>query len=147
MKVILQKDVKGTGKTGEIVEVKEGFARNYLFPKNLAIVADEAGVNAMNLKAKAELHKKDQEKKQMQELADKLNGKNFAVKVKCGENGKLFGSVTSKEIADVLREQNFEVDKKKIVLDEPIKSLGKSWVEIKLYPSVSVQISITVAAQ
>ncbi|MHB1316063.1 MAG: 50S ribosomal protein L9 [Christensenellales bacterium] len=147
MKVILQKDVKGTGKAGSIIEVKEGYARNYLFPKQLAILADQAGVNAMNVKAQAEQHKKDMDKKHMQELAAKLEGKNFTVKVKCGENGKLFGSVTSKEIADVMREQNYDIDKKKIVLDEPIKALGKSYLEIKLYPSVSVKVSVTVVAQ
>lgn len=146
MKVILQKDVKGLGKAGSVIEVKEGYARNFLFARQLAVLADQAGINAMNVKSQAEQHRKDVDKKNMQELAAKLEGKNFTVKVKCGENGKLFGSVTSKEIADVMREQKYDIDKKKIVMEEPIRTLGQSKIEIRLYPAVTVHITVTVVA-
>ena len=146
MKVILTADVKGTGKKGEIKEVSDGYARNCLFKKGLAIEADSVSVNNLNQKKEAEAFHKQEEIKRFTELAKKMNLAEVTVKVKCGEKGKIFGSVTTQEIADSLISMGFEVDKKKIVLKEPIKTLGVYRVDVKLLPNISSKIVVKVEA-
>ena len=125
MKVILQKDVKGTGKAGDIVNVNDGYARNYLIPQKLALPADANSINAANIKKQAEAHRLDMQRKRARELAAGMNGLNVKVYAKCGEGGRLFGSIGAAEIAAGLKEQHgLDVDRKKIRLDEPIKALG-----------------------
>ena len=145
MKVILLQDVKGTGKKNDIIEVSDGYARNCLFKKKLAKEATSTEINALNGQRKAEEFHKAEEVKRLKELASSMNGKEIECFVKCGENGKVFGSITSKEIADKLAENGFEVDKKKIVLKEAIKNVGVYSVEIKLLPDVSAQIKVKVS--
>ena len=125
MKVILQKDVKGTGKAGEIASVNDGYARNFLIPKGLAIPADANNINAALVKKSADKHRLEMQRKRAKELADDMSGITVKVYAKAGENGKLFGSIGVAEIAEALKTQHdIEVDKKKIRLEEPIKSLG-----------------------
>ena len=146
MKVIFLKDVKGTAKAGEIKEVADGYARNCLIKKGLAEEATSIKVNSLNIKNAAENFHKQEEIKALKEEAKRLNGETVTVKIKCGENGKIFGSVTSKEIADVLADKGFKVDKKKILLKDGIKSLGIYQVEVKFLPDVFAKIKVEVTA-
>ncbi len=145
MKVILLSDVKGQGKKGEIVNVSDGYARNYLFPRNLAEEATAQNLNSAQVKKEAAAHKKAVEKKNAQQLAKELENKGITIKAKCGSTGRLFGAITSAEIADALREQmGMEIDKKKVVLANPIKELGKYTIVIKLYAGVQASIALNV---
>jgi large subunit ribosomal protein L9 len=145
MKVILKGDVKGLGKKGDIVNASDGYARNYLFPKNLAVEATEGNLKVQeNFKAK-EAKKKADELTQAKELAKRLSGAVLTLSVKAGENGKLFGSITSKDIAEELKkQQGIEVDRRKVVLDEAIKNAGEYTVEVKVYPEVSAKIKVNI---
>jgi large subunit ribosomal protein L9 len=147
MKVILQQDIKGTGKSGEVINVSEGYARNFLLPKGLALPADSANMSVYNQKKGAEAHRKQQEKQAAQELAQSLSGKTVIIEAKTGEKGRLFGSISSKEIAEALDKQGYSVDKRKIVLKDPIRTLGHTEVEIKLYAGISTRINVEVRAQ
>ena len=146
MKVILKADVKGTGKKGDIVEVSDGYGKNFLVKKGLAEIATASGINEVTQKkAAAEFHKAE-EVKAMKELAAKLNGQNVSVKIKVGENGKMFGSVTTQNVASALSEKGFDIDKKKIKM-EPVKTLGTFPAEIRLMENVTAKISFVVVAQ
>jgi len=143
MKVILLQDVKGLGKKDSIVEVSDGYARNYLFPKKLAIEATQGLQTQLKQKKEAETRKKEKEIEQAKELAKKIEGLTLEIKVKAGENGKLFGAITNKEIADELKKQfNIDIEKKKIELDTPLKNIGSYTVDVKVYPSVSAKLKI-----
>ncbi len=145
MKVILLDNIKGVGKKDEVINASDGYARNYLFPKKLAVEANTENMAKLNNKKEAALYKKDQEKQNAEELAKKLKGIMLKIKVKAGENGKIFGGVTSKEISDNLKTQyNFEVDKKKIELKETIKTLGSFNVSIKLFEGVTANLKVEV---
>ena len=144
MKVILLQDVKGTGKKDEIIEVSDGYARNCLFKKKLAVEATSTEINSINNKKKAESYHKQEEIKAWMEVANKLRNKEVTCKVKCGENGKVFGSINSKEISDELNVLGFDVDKKKILLKDPLKSLGLYEVELKFLPEVTTKIKVKV---
>lgn len=146
MKVILLQDVKGTGKKDDVVEVSDGYARNCLFKKKLAVEATAAGVNAINGQKKAAEFHKAEEIRKWRETAASIKGKEVTCFVKCGENGKVFGSVTSKEIADKLRELGYEIDKKKIVIGDTLKTVGVYDAEIKFLPDVSAKIKVKVEA-
>lgn len=146
MKVILLQDVNGTGKKDDVVEVSDGYARNCLFKKKLAVEATAAGVNAINGQKKAAEFHKAEEIRKWRETAASIKGKEVTCFVKCGENGKVFGSVTSKEIADKLRELGYEIDKKKIVLGDTLKPVGVYDAEIKFLPDVSAKIKVKVEA-
>lgn len=146
MKVILLQNVKGTGKKDDVVEVSDGYARNCLFKKKLAVEATAAGVNAINGQKKAAEFHKAEEIRKWRETAASIKGKEVTCFVKCGENGKVFGSVTSKEIADKLRELGYEIDKKKIVLGDTLKTVGVYDAEIKFLPDVSAKIKVKVEA-
>ncbi len=145
MKVIFNVDVKGQGKKGELKEVSTGYARNYLFPRNLATEATPDNLNAFKLKEKAKAAQIAKEKAQAEEYAKKLSGVQVTIRAKAGANGKLFGAVTSQEISDALREQfEMDVEKNKIVQPEPIKSYGSFTVKAKLGYEISGTINVLV---
>ena len=145
MKVILLEDIKGVGKKGAVYNAAEGYARNFLLPRKLAVEANKSNMNELELKRKAEKGKAQKDLEAAERMAKLLNDITVAVYVKAGENGKLFGSVTNREIAQALYEQeNLSVDKKKIVLTEAIKSTGRAYVDIKLHASVAVKLAVDV---
>ena len=148
MKVLLEQDVKGTGVKGQIVEVSDGYARNFLLPRKLAAPADAASINAANIKKSAAQHKKFQAGVQAREQAKKLTGAVVKVSARVGENGKLFGAITSKEIAAALKEQHeIEIDKKKIMLQEPIRTTGSQNVTVRLFEGTDATFTVEVKAQ
>ena len=147
MKVILKQDVKGTGKKGEILDVSDGFAKNFLLKKGLAEQASSVAVNSLKLQKEAEERRRAEEIRQISELAQKMDKSKVTVSIKFGENGKVFGSVTSKEIASRLEELGYEIDKKKIVLKDPIKTVGDYTVEIRLMEGVSAKVFVTVVPE
>ncbi len=147
MKVILVKDVKNVGKAGEIVNVSDGYGRNYLLPRGLAIEATESNIKVLNEKKKAEEKKRQQELEEAKEMAQKLSNLSLVLKVKAGENGKLFGSVTSKDVEEALKEKGFDIDKKKISFDETVKTTGTYYVDIKLYQGVIAKVKVDVVAE
>ncbi len=145
MKVILLEDVKGSGVKGDIINVSDGYARNYLFPRNLAIEATKANLNELKNRKRAEDKRKEEAAQNAREVVEKLSGLTLVIKAKSGENGKLFGSVTNKEIAEELQKQyGLSIDRKKIVLDEPIKQLGEMDLEVKLHPGISGKLKVKV---
>ena len=145
MKVILNADVKGQGKKGEMIEVSEGYARNYLLPRNLAVKATADNMNALKLKEQAKKAQMEREKEQAKAYAKQLGASVVKVRAKGGENGKLFGSVTSKEISEALKEQHgITLEKNRIVLEENIKSFGSYEVKCKLGYEISGTIHVLV---
>ena len=145
MKVILNADVRGQGKKGEMKEVSDGYARNYLIPRGLAVAATQDNLNAMKLRDAAKKRQMELEKAAAQENAKKLEGIIVKVKAKAGDSGRLFGSVTSKEISDALAEQHgIEIEKNKIVQAEPIKSFGSYDVKCKFGYEISGVIHVLV---
>jgi large subunit ribosomal protein L9 len=145
MKVILLKDVKGLGKKDEVVNAKDGHARNYLLPKGIAIEATPENLNNLKEKRSKDQKKHEEEYSEALKLKEKIEGITVKIKGKAGENGKLFGSITTKDIADELKKQhNVKVDKKKIVLNENIKSLGTTIVDIKIYPEVVGKLKVDI---
>ncbi|MDO0824029.1 50S ribosomal protein L9 [Desulfosporosinus nitroreducens] len=147
MKIILQADVKGTGKKGQILEVADGYARNFLFPKKLAIEATTGNIQDISHKKALEDRRKLKEKEDAIQLGNKLNALQIEVKTKTGEGGRLFGSVTSKEIADALKKQHsVEIDKRKLDIKEPIKALGSYEVHVKIHPEVIAKLQVHVSA-
>ena len=142
MKVILLADVKAQGKKGDVIEVSDGYAKNFLFKNKLALEASTANLNSLNISKAAEAHRKQVEKEEAQALADRLAKAVVNVSVRVGENGKLFGALNSQAIADELNAQGFKVDKRMIVLDEPIKKLGAYDIVIKLYAGVSGKVKV-----
>ena len=145
MKVILLKDVKGTGKKNEVKEVSDGYARNYLLPKKLAVPADNTNMKELNEKNKSKELKAQKEYEEAVELGDKMKEMNIEIYSKAGEGGRLFGSITAKEIAEQLKKQKgIAVDKRKILLNEPIRVLGSRFVEIKIHQKVVTKIRVDV---
>ena len=145
MKVILQQDVKGQGKKGQLVEVSEGYARNFLLPKKLAIAATTDAINTMNLKEKARKAEEARQKAEAEEIAKKLKDCKVQLTAKAGNGGKLFGAVTTKEISEGLKKQfNIDIPKQKLVLDEPIKAFGTYQVKAKLGFEVSGLVNVLV---
>ena len=148
MKVILLTDIKGVGKKDEIINAADGYARNYLLPKKLAVEANTENMTKLNNKKEAASFKKDVEKQNAEDLAQKLKGIMLKLKVKAGENGKIFGGITAKEISENLKSQyNFVIDKKKIELKETIKTLGEFNVSIKLFEGVVASLKIQVISE
>ncbi|MHC1749041.1 MAG: 50S ribosomal protein L9 [Cellulosilyticaceae bacterium] len=147
MKVILTQDVKKLGKKGEVLEVKDGYARNSLLPKGLAVEANAVTLNQKKLGDRAEDKKKQQELDTAKEIAETLKDKEIKISVKTGEGGKVFGSVTSKEIAEQIN-ANFgvKIDKKKVLLSDPIKGIGAQKVNIKLHSEVTATVMVCVIA-
>ncbi len=148
MKVILKADVKGKGKKGQMIEVAEGYARNFLMPKGLAVLATADAVNTMRLQEKAKAKADAEAKAAATEIAEKLKGLQVKVPSKGGEGGKLFGAVTGREIAAALKEQHgVDIDSKKLVLDEPIKSFGSYEVKAKLGFEISGTVYVIVTEE
>ena len=147
MKVILQADVKGTGKKGQVLEVADGYARNFLFPKKLAVEATAGNIQDISHKKALEDRRKAKEKEDAVKLGAQLNALKIEVKTKTGESGRLFGSVTNKEIGDALKKQHgVEVDKRKIELKDPIKALGSYEVHVKIHLDVTAKLQVQVVA-
>ena len=139
MKVILLDNIKGVGKKDEIINASDGYARNYLFPKKLAVEATKENLNKI---------KKQNEKNEAEEIAKQLKEITLTIKVKAGESGKIFGGVTSKEISENLKNQyKIEVDKKKIEVKETIKNLGRFNINIKLYEGVNAKLNVNITAE
>lgn len=144
MKVILKQDVKGTGKKGEILDVSDGYAKNFLLKKGLAEQASSVAVNSLKLQKEAEERRKAEELREIRELAKRVDKTKIEVRIKCGENGKVFGSVTSKEIAAKLTELGFDIDKKKIIIKDSLKNIGEYPAEIRFMEGVSAKITVSV---
>ena len=145
MKVILQKDVKGTGKKGDIVNVADGYAKNFLIKNGFAVVADSKGCQINASQKEADAYHKEQERLKAVELGKQIENKTVCCKVKCGDNGKLFGAITSKEVAESIKKDlGIDVDKRKIVLDGAIKTVGEQKVVVKLHPTVAVKFNLKV---
>lgn len=148
MKVILLDNIKGVGKKDEIINASDGYARNYLFPKKLAIEATKENLGKLESKNEANKFKKQNEKNDAIEVANKLKELVLTIKVKAGENGKIFGGVTSKEISDGLKKDyQIDIDKKKINLNETVKTLGTITVDIKLYEGVTGKLKVDIIAE
>ncbi len=144
MKVLLLQDVKGQGKKGEIINVSDGYANNFLLKKGLGKVATADTINSVNIHTQAVAKQKQAEKEAAIALGKQLNGKEVTISATKGANGKMFGSITSKEIADALTKLGFTIDKKQIVLKDPIKMTGKYTVTVKVYAEISSTISVVV---
>lgn len=144
MKVLLLQDVKAQGKKGDIIEVSDGYAKNFLIKKKIAIQATNQVINETNQKKASEQRKLEIEKQEAIKLAERLNGNTIVVEIACGENGKMFGSVTGKEISESLLKSGYDIDKKKINIKEPIKTFGVFSVEVKVYANVTATINISV---
>ena len=148
MKVILLADVKGHGKKGELCNVSDGYARNFLFPKNLAVEATKDNLLKLQAKQDSKAHKKDLEIEEFKKQAEIINKLTLNLRVKAGGNGKIFGGVTSKEISEELKKQNnIQIDKKKIVLKETIKNIGSFSVDIKFGDGITAKLALNVQAE
>ena len=147
MKVILIKDIKGTGFAGDIINASDGYARNFLFPKGLAKEASAQNLNIAKQQQQANEKRRMLERLSAEEAAKRLSGLKVVIKAKCGENGRLFGSITSKEISDAILDQHgIEIEKKRIVMDDNIKDLGETKLSIKVYAGSSADIIVSVEA-
>jgi len=147
MKVILLKDIKGTGKKDQILEVSDGFGRNYLLPRKLAVEATSEALNSIEKSKSAAKHREDVKKNDAETAARDLKGKTVTVKVRAGENGRLYGSITTQEIADALKAQHgVELGKRKIELDEKVTSVGQTTITLKMYAGVSTKMNLVIEA-
>ena len=145
MKVILLEDIKGVGKKGQLLNASDGHAKNFLIPRGLAVEATDGNLKELETKKRVEDKKKREELISAQELRKKLETQVIKIQVKSGENGKIFGSVTNKEIAQAFGEQTgFKIDKKKVLLDEPIKMKGSHKVNLKIHPEVTAVLNIEI---
>ena len=145
MKVILTQDIKGVGKKDEIINANDGYARNFLFPKKMAVEANKQNMSLLQGRKDSANFKKEQDKEKANELKDKISKIMLTIKVKSGENGKIFGSITSKEISTELKKQhNIDIDNKKIMLKDAIKEQGTFTIEIKLYEGIIGKLKINI---
>ena len=148
MKVILLQDIKNVGKKDEIINANDGYARNYLFPKNLAIEANKDNLIKLQAKKDSKAHKKELEIEDFKKQAEKINKLVLKLKVKAGENGKIFGGVTSKEVSEELNKQHkIQIDKKKILLKETIKNIGRFSVDIKFGEGITAKLTLVIEAE
>ena len=148
MKVILLENVKGVGKKDEIINANDGYARNFLFPKNLAIEANSTNLSKLKSKQDSASFKKSEEKKNAEEMKEKLSKIVLKINVKAGENGKIFGGVTAKEISEQLKKQyNYNIDKKKIEKKETIKTIGMFTIDLKLFEGVVGKLKIHIIGE
>ena len=148
MKVILEQDLKGKGKKGDLVNVNDGYARNYLIPKGIAVEATKSNIAVMESQKEAKNYKKAKELESAKKLAEKLEKITVTIKAKAGDTGKLFGSITGKDIAEQLKSQHkITVDKRKIELGEPINTLGNVNVQVRLYPEVTAVLNVIISKE
>ena len=148
MKVILTQDIKSVGKKGQIIDASDGYARNFLLPKKMAVIDDATNLNELKTKQYANKYKHDMTMANAKELSEKMKSFELVFKIKAGENGKIFGSITSKDIATELAKKYFvEVDKKKVCLDDAIKTVGVYNIEIKLFEGVTGVLKVNVIAE
>ena len=147
MKVILLADIKGVGKKNQVINASDGYARNFLFPKKLAVEANNENMAKLKAKNESKAYKKEMDIKEAKAVKEKIEKLTMKMVVKAGENGKIFGGVTSKEIAENLKkEYSIEIDKKKVLLPETIKNIGTFTVDIKLYEGIIAQLKLNVVA-
>jgi len=147
MKVILKKDVESVGRAGDLVNVSNGYARNFLIPRGLGTIASSKNMNVLKSEMETAARRTTREKENAQSMAERLGGVTCNISRKVGQQKKLFGSVSTKDIGDALREQGIEIDKRNILLEEPIKSLGEFSVRIKLHSGISTDIKVVVAGE
>ncbi|HPW68987.1 MAG TPA: 50S ribosomal protein L9 [Deltaproteobacteria bacterium] len=147
MKVVLLETIEGIGSVGQELKVKDGYARNFLIPKGLALMASDKNIKAFRDKIQARIKSEAKSKEHAQKFAEQLQSVTLSYSMKTGQEGKLFGSITAAQIFDSLKEKGFEVDKKKIVLPEPIRHVGTHEVTVRLYPGVSAQLKVEVSAE
>ena len=148
MKVILLDNIKGVGRKDDIIEANDGYARNFLIPKGKAVEANNANLSKLRAKQSSNEHKLELEKQEAEKIKEKLSDLTLEIKVKVGDNGKIFGGVTSKEIAENLKAQkNIDIDKKKIVVKETIKNIGVQVVDIKLFPGIIGKLKIKIMGE
>lgn len=147
MKVILLKDIKGTGKKDQLLEVSDGFARNYLLPRKLAVEATAATLNSVETAKQAAQHREEKKRDAAEATARAMKGKVIALTARAGEGGRLYGSITSSEIADALKEQHgVEIDRRKIELSDPIRAAGQYTITVRLSAGVSTHMVVNVTA-
>jgi large subunit ribosomal protein L9 len=145
MKVILKQDYKGLGKNESLVEVNDGFARNFLIPRGIAVEANPSNISVMRNRSAAELSQKKKEETNAKKLSGILEGAALEIPSKAGENGKLFGSVTAKDISDAIRQKfDIDIDKRKIIMEDTIKSLGEYKIAVKLHSGVDTQLMVKI---
>ena len=147
MKVILKQDVKGSGKKGDVIEVSDGYAKNFLIKKGLAVVANTETLSENASQKASQQHKLDLEKAAAVALCEKVSKALVRLKLRCGENGKVFGSITAKEIADNLNAQGLNVEKKHLAIENPIKATGEYTVKVRLYKGVETTLRVAVIAE
>lgn len=148
MKIILLQDVKSLGKKNDMVEINDGYARNYVLPKKIGIEASAKNMNELKLKLAHEEKRRQEIKEEAKAFGEQLKSKEVELKIKAGQDGRVFGSVSTKEIANAAKEQlGYDLDKKKMQLKEPIKNVGTYSVPIKLHPEVTVDLTVKVSAQ
>ncbi|WP_018923269.1 50S ribosomal protein L9 [Salsuginibacillus kocurii] len=147
MKVIFKQDVKGKGKKGDVKEVSEGYARNYLLKNNLAVEATKANLNALENKKEQERQKEAQELEDAKNLKEELENTTVEMTAKAGEAGRLFGAVSNKQVADKLKKMGYTIDKRKIEMKDPIRNLGVTKVPVKIHPEVTATLNIRVSEQ
>mgnify|MGYP001289418540 FL=1 len=147
MKVILLEDVKKLGKVGDVVEVSDGYARNFLIPRGLGEQADKGKIRALQEKAKVEERRQEKERQEATAIAESLEARAITIKVKTGEQGRLYGSITSMDIANAIeKEFGVSVDKKKVEISEPIKALGSYSVSVRLFPGIITSMKVNVVS-
>jgi len=144
MKVILKEDIPNLGKAGQIVNVKDGYARNFLFPKGLALLADEKNMKLLEYQKKKIEEEAKKKRQDAQSIFERLSQVNLKISAKAGEDQKLFGSITSKDIANALEKEGFAIDKKQITVSEPIKRIGEYEVEVKLHENITAKVKVTI---
>ncbi len=147
MEVILREDVEKLGNRGQVVKVAPGYARNFLIPKKMAVAATDANKKIVEQERQAHLRKEAKHKGEAEDLAKLLNGVSVTISQKAGENDQLFGSVTSKDVADALAARNYNIDRRKIQLDDPIKQLGEFKVPVRLYKDVTAEVNVVVVRE
>ncbi|MEN2994427.1 MAG: 50S ribosomal protein L9 [Thermodesulfovibrio sp.] len=147
MRVILKEDVQGLGKAGQIVNVKDGYARNYLLPKGLALVADEKNLKVLEYQKRKIEEEAKKKRQDAESIANRLSSLELKIQAKAGEDQKLFGSITAKDIAEALQKEGFSVEKKQINILEPIKRLGEYEVEVKLLQNVTARLKVVVVSE
>ena len=147
MQIILREDIPNLGRPGDVVKVRDGYARNFLLPRNLAIEANPKSIRAFEHQKRLALMRREAKKNEALKIKERLEALRISVTARAGEEGKLFGSVTNIDIERALREQNFEIERRKIMLAEPIKQLGEYNVPVKVDPEVEAVLKITVAAE